>query len=302
LADLDVMLAHGTTTVEAKSGYGLDRVTELRLLRVMSTLHHPAEVVPTYLALHVPPAGGRGRREPYIDMTLALLDEARNMAEYCDVCCDPIGFSRDECAAVGTRAKELGYRIKLHADQTGWSGGAELASELKATSADHLDAVSANGIRAMANAGTVAVLLPAVSFHLLPLVTTGTETPDNFSRLRKLPSLVRELMHQGATVAIASDYNPGTAPTPSMQTAMRVAARLYRIDYPTVWQMATLNAARALDRDRDRGSLEIGKRADLVIWSVAEHGLVIHRFGTNLVDTVMKDGIVVVESGRPTYR
>jgi imidazolonepropionase len=296
-ADLDVMLAHGTTTVEIKSGYGLDRDTELRSLRVAAGLRHPVDVVSTYLGAHVVPDEYRERRAAYVDLVVEVLGEARRHAEYCDVCCDPVGFTVQECRRIARAATALGYRLKVHADQTGPMGAAELAAELGATSADHLDYITAAGIRAMARRGTVGVLLPGVTYHMLEM------TPRVDGR-RLLPSakpfwprLVRRMIEAGMRVALSADYNPGTSPTPSMQTVMQLAARLYRLGYAEIWHMSTINAAHALDRGDDRGSLEAGKRADLVIWRVPEHGMVVNRFGVNLVDTVVKDGRVVVEDG-----
>jgi imidazolonepropionase len=298
LADLDAMLCHGTTTVEAKTGYGLDRESELRLLRVIHELRHPVEVVPTYLGAHVLPEEYAGRREAYVQLVIETLPEARRRAEYCDVCCDPIGFTVAECERIGEAAAKLGLRLKVHADQTGPIQGAELAARLGAASADHLDYVSAAGIRALARSGTVGVLLPGATFHMMEM------TPKvNGRRLVPAakpfwPLLVRRMVRGGMRLALSADYNPGTSPTPSMQTVMQLAARLYRLSYAEIWHMATINGAHALDRGGDRGSIEAGKRADLLIWRVPEHGMVINRFGVNLVDSVIKDGKVVVK-GKP---
>ncbi len=300
-ADLDVMLVHGTTTVEAKTGYGLDRSTELRMLRILKSLQHPVEVVATYLGAHVLPAEYRNRRSAYVALVISMLRDARQYAEYCDVCCDPVGFTVEECFRIGREALTLGFRLKVHADQTGPAKGAELAARCGATSADHLDYISARGIRAMARRGTVGVLLPGVTYHMMemtPMVEGG--------RLRRaskpfMPLAVRRMIEGGMRLALSADYNPGTSPTQSMQVVMQLAARLYRLSYGEIWLMSTINAAHALDRGRDRGSLEAGKRADLVLWRVPEHGMVINRFGVNLVHTVVKDGRVVVEGGVLSY-
>lgn len=297
LADLDVMLRHGTTTLEAKSGYGLDRATELRTLRVMQSLDHPIEVVPTYLGAHVVPEEYTSRRSEYVDLVVDMLDEARPYAEYCDVCCDPVGFTVAECDRIASRALELGYRIRVHADQTGSVGGAELAARLRASSADHLDYISPEGIEALADSGTVGVLLPGVTLHMLemtPKVTAGRLEP---AAKPFMPQLVQRMIAGGMRLALSTDYNPGSSPTQSMQMAMQLAARLFRLSYAQIWHMSTINAAHALDRGPDRGSLEAGKRADVVIWRVPEHGMVVNRFGVNLADTVIKDGRVVVRNG-----
>lgn len=298
LADLDLMLLHGTTTVEAKSGYGLDRDTELRMLQVMQSLRHPVEVVPTYLGAHVLPDEYLSRRAEYVDLVIRVLDEARPRAEYCDICCDPVGFTPEECNRIAARALELGYRIKVHADQTGHSGGAELAAQLGAVSADHLDYITPSGIRALANSRTAGVLFPGVTFHMMemtPRVHEGRLLP---AAKPFMPQRVHEMINGGMLLALSADYNPGSSPTQSMQMVMQLAARLFRLSYAQIWHMSTINAAHALDRSEDRGSLEPGKRADIVVWQVPEHGMVINRFGVNLVDTVVKDGRVVVATGR----
>ncbi|MDR7420349.1 MAG: imidazolonepropionase [Armatimonadota bacterium] len=296
-ADLNVMLQHGTTTVEIKSGYGLDERTELRLLRVIRSLAHPVDVVATFMGAHVLPAEYADRRAAYVDLVVRTLPRARRYAEYCDMWRDTIGFTEDECVRIAEAARRLGFRLKLHADQIGPAGGAELAARLRATSADHLDYISARGIRAMARRGTVGVLLPAVTLHMLemiPKVEGGRLRPPAKAFW---PALARRMIEGGMCLALSADYNPGTSPTPSMQMVMQLAARLYRLGYAEIWHMSTINAARALDRGDDRGSLEPGKRADLVVWRVPEHGMVINRFGVNLVDAVVKDGRVVVEDG-----
>jgi imidazolonepropionase len=297
LADLDTMLLHGTTTVEIKSGYGLDEATELRLLRVIRSLHHAADIVATYMGAHVLPEEYTRRRDAYVDLVIRTLPRARRYAEYCDMWCDVTGFTESECLRIAEVAVRLGFKLKLHADQIGPAGGAELAARLGASSADHLDYISPAGIRAMARRGTVGVLLPGVTHHMLEMIPTVAD-----GRLRPAakpfwPGLVRRMIAGGMRLALSADYNPGTSPTPSMQTVMQLAARLYRLGYAEIWHMSTINAAHALDRGADRGSLEPGKRADLVIWRVPEHGMVINRFGVNLVDTVVKDGRVVVAAG-----
>ena len=299
LADLDVMAMHGTTTVEAKTGYGLSRDSELRLLRLTAGLRHAVEVVPTFLGAHVLPAEYADRRGDYVDLVVDMLAQAAAEAAYCDVCCDPIGFTEEECRRLGEAARDLGMGVRLHADQTGDAGGATLAARLRAASADHLDHASEAGFRAMAEAGTVATLLPGVTHHMLEM--TPPLEDDAVGRAEKpfMPRLARTAVDAGGVVALATDYNPGTCPTPSMQAVMQLAARLYRLGYAENWHMCTINAAAALGRGADRGSLEPGKRADIVIWDVAEHGMVIHRFGVNLVDTLVCGGRVVVRGGRP---
>ena len=290
LADLDVMLAHGTTTLEAKTGYGLNAESELRLLRLTAGLLHPIDIAPTFLALHVPPPSREKQRGDFIEEMLAALPEAASYAEYCDVTADPIGFTVDECLRVGERARELGMGIRVHADQTGDGGGALVAHRLQAAGADHLDYTTDEGFRLMAVAGTVATLLPSVTYHMCemtPKVRNGclcaAEKPF-------MPLQARRAVDAAGVVALSTDYNPGTSPTPSMQAVMQLAARLYRLSYAEIWHMCTLNAAASLNRGHDRGSIEVGKRADLVLWNVATHGMAINRFGYNMVDRVWIEG------------
>jgi len=302
LADLDCMLEHGTTTLEAKTGYGLERAEELRLLRITAGLEHEVDVVPTFLPLHVLPEEYAQRRAAYVEMALDSLGEAARLARYCDVTCDPIGFSFDECLRVGEAARALGMRVRVHADQFGDARGALLAARLHAAAADHLDYASDEGLRAMAQAGTVATFLPGVTLHMCEMTPRFAAGGLEAAEKPFMPLAVRRAIEVGAVLALSTDYNPGSCPTPSMQMVMALAARLFRLGYAEIWNMCTLNAARALDLAHDRGSLEPGKRADVVIWNVPAHGLAINRFGINLVDTVVANGRVVVEQGRKSKR
>jgi imidazolonepropionase len=298
LGDLDTMLLHGTTTLEAKTGYGLERAAELRLLRLTAGLRHAVDVIPTYLALHVLPEEYAERRAEYLGVALGGLEEAAKLARFCDVSCDPLCFTFDECLQVGEAARAAGMGIRVHADQFGDARGALVAARLHAASADHLDYASDAGFRAMTEAGTVATFLPGVTLHMCEM--TPRFVPEGIGDAEKpfLPLVVRRAIEAGATVALSTDFNPGSCPTPSMQMVMALAARLFRLGYAEIWNMCTLNAARSLDLAHDRGSLEPGKRADVLVWNVPAHGLVINRFGVNLVDTVVANGRIVVEKGR----
>jgi imidazolonepropionase len=299
LRDLDIALAHGTTTIEAKTGYGLDRESELRLLRLTAGLEHAIEVVPTFLGAHVVPDDYASRRGDYVQLLIDMTPEVAGLAEYCDVSCDPSCFTVEECLRMGEAARRHGMGIRVHADQTGDGGGAALAARLGAASADHLDHARVEGLRAMAEAGTVAVFLPAVTFHLMEM-TPPVEGGDLGSPQKPfMPLAVRRAIEAGAVVALSADYNPGSAPTPSMQIVMQLAARLYRLTYAQIWHMCTLNAAASLGRGHDRGSLEPGKRADVVIWTEPDHRRIVNRFGYNMVDRVLIEGRTVVRDGRP---
>ncbi|HEX7039579.1 MAG TPA: imidazolonepropionase [Trueperaceae bacterium] len=300
LSDLDAMLAHGTTTLEVKTGYGLDREQEERLLRLQAGLRHDVRLVRTFLGAHVVPEEYADDRAAYVRLVIELLDEASGLAEFCDVCCDPTAFTYEECRSIAEAALARGMRLKLHADQTGWARGTELAVELGATSVDHLDYVSDEAVAMLAGSEVVGVLLPAVTHHMLEMVPVQDQGRWVGPKKPFMPELARRLIRRGVVVALSCDYNPGTAPTLSMQATMQLASRLYRLSYAEVWHMSTINAAKALGLEREVGSVEVGKRADLVLWSVAEHGMVINRFGTNLVDSVVKDGRLVVAGGRRT--
>jgi imidazolonepropionase len=293
LRDLDLMAAHGTTTVEAKTGYGLSRESELRLLRLISGLKHVVEVVPTFLGAHVVPSEYADRRAAYVDLVKEMLPEVRDRARYCDMCCDPSCFTSEECMKIGEAARNLGMGIRVHADQTGECGGAETAARLGAASADHLDYTTDQGFAAMAKAGTVASLLPGVTHHLMEMTPKVQGLKHLDAEKPFMPLVARRAINAEGIVTLATNYNPGTCLTLSMQEIMRLAARLFRLSYAEIWHMCTINAARALERSHDRGSLEAGKRADIVIWAVPEHGMVINRFGVNLVDTVIIQGRVV---------
>jgi imidazolonepropionase len=297
MADLDVALHHGTTTLETKSGYGLNRQVERRLLEVADSLSsHPVDVVRTFFGAQVLPSEFRGRPGAFIDSIIDMLPEAAGLAEYCDVCLDPIGFSLADCTRLAEAAREVGMGIRVHADQTGSAGGAGFAADIGAASADHLDFATEDDLRKMAASSCVAVLVPGVTHHLLELTPAADGAEPWVPAKGFLPSLVAKMVDLGVYIAVSTDYNPGTSPTLSMQTAMQLAARLFRLSYSQVWHMATINAAKSLGRDHDRGSLEPGKIADLVIWQVPEHGMVLNRFGTNMVDTVVKAGEVVARN------
>lgn len=298
MADLDTMLLHGTTTLEAKTGYALEREGELRLLRLTAGLRHAVEVVTTFLPLHVLPEGYEERRGEYIDGAVASLEGVKGLAKYCDVSCDPLCFTYDECVRVGEAARALGMKIRVHADQHGDARGGQLAAALAASGADHLDYTSDEGFRAMAAAGTVATFLPGVTLHLCEMTPRFVGGALGAAEKPFLPAVVRRALDAGVVAALSTDYNPGSCPTPSMQMVMALAARLFRLGYAEIWNMCTLNAARALDLSHDRGSLEPGKRADVVIWNVANHGMVINRFGVNMVDTVIANGSIAVRHGR----
>lgn len=301
-ADLDQMLSQGTTTLEAKTGYGLLPDDERRLMRLTTNLSHAVKIEATFLALHAIPDEWRDRRADYVAMMCELLPEMARQARWCDVFCDPVGFTAEECRIVAERAQGLGLGLRIHADQFGDAGGARLAARIGAACADHLDFSPIEAIDEMVRAGCVGIYLPGVALHLAEM--TPRFEGDGLIAPTKghLPLALRRALEHGLVAALSTDYNPGSCPTPSMPTIMVLASRLFRLGAAEIWQMSTLNAAASLGLGADRGSLAPGKRADLVVWDVPEHGMVINRFGRPLVDRVIADGQVVVQGGRLTAR
>jgi len=287
---LEIMLLHGTTTVEAKSGYGLTTEDEVRILEVVRTLDelHPVDLVPTFLGAHFLPAEYAERRESFIDLVCEEMIPAvveAGLAEYCDVFCENGAFTPEESRRILEAAAGHGLALRVHADELGPSGGALLAAEMKAISADHLVHVPAASIEAMAEAGTTAVMLPATTFFL--------------GKSRYAPAL--RLVDAGVPLAMATDCNPGSSNTESMPLAMAIACLQMGLSMEQAITAATLNAAYAVGRHEEIGSLEPGKRMDLVLLDAPSHHHLVYHFGVNLVHTVIKDGKVVVEEGCRIY-
>ncbi len=274
----------GTTTIEAKSGYGLTLVDELRCLEVLAEAgrRQPVECVPTFLGAHEIPPEYRGRRADYLAL---LCDEMlprvaeRNLAEYCDAFTEAHTFGLDDTRALFGRARELGLGLRLHADQLSALGGAELAAELTAASADHLEHVSAAGIAALAQAGVVPVLCPVVPLYL--------------RQEREAPA--RRMIEAGLAPALATDFNPGSCYLQSMPEVLAWAALRYRMSTAECLTAATLNAACSLGRGHEIGSLEAGKRADLVVLDQPNHRHLCYELGRNPVRAVVVRGRVVLE-------
>jgi imidazolonepropionase len=255
---LQEMLALGITTAECKSGYGLDEDTELKLLRVYRRLadEQPVRVVPTFLGAHMVPPEFQKRRAEYVDLLIERMIPrvARDhLATCCDVFVEDSAFSVPEATRILRAAKAAGLSAKLHADQLTAGGGAELAAELGALSADHLECVSERGIGAMAAAGVVGVGLPLASLYLA-----------------QPPMPARRLIASGVPVAIASDFNPGSAPSYHLPFALTLACTMLRMTPAEALKAATIHAARAVGRERSLGSLEPGKLADFAVIDAAD--------------------------------
>lgn len=277
---LKKMTAMGVTTVEGKSGYGLDTETELMQLKVMRSLNSDEtkkiDIVSTFLGAHALPSEYRGRSDAYIDFLIeTMLPEirAKELAECCDVFCEQGVFSVEQSRRLLTAAKELGFRLKIHADELVQLGGAELAAELGALSADHLLHVSDAGIRALAQAGVVATLLPLTAFAL-----------------KEPYAPARALIDAGCAVALATDLNPGSCFSGSIPLTFALACIHMGLTLEEAITALTLNGAAALGRADTIGSIEVGKQGDFVVLDDSDYHILPYYIGMNCVNTTIKGG------------
>jgi imidazolonepropionase len=269
LPRLDRLLAEGITTIEIKSGYGLDRETEMRMLRAARRLarERKVDVVTSFLGAHALPPEANGDKDRYIEEVCAMLPAIarENLADAVDAFCENIAFSPEQTARVFAAAQAVGLPVKLHADQLSNLHGAKLAAAHHALSADHLEYTDDDGVAAMARAGTVAVLLPG-AFYVL--------------RERQLPP-VASLRRQGVPIALATDSNPGTSPITSLLMILNMAATLFRLTVDEAIGGVTREAARALGKLSEIGTLERGKWCNLAIWDVERPAELVYRIGFN---------------------
>jgi len=282
---LNGFVRHGTTTIEAKSGYGLDEAGERKTLRAIHALSgKPLDLVPTYLGAHVVPPEFSGRPEEYIDWVCDYLMpkiRRRNLARFVDVYCERGAFSVPQARRYLEAARALGFRLKVHAEQFSNSGGIQLAVEMSAASADHVDYANDADIAALAGSQTVATLLPGAVFHL---------------GLDRYPP-ARKMIEAGVAIALATDFNPGTSPTYSMPMILSMACAQMRMTPAEAFAAATVNAAWAIGCASQVGSIEAGKAADLVIFNVPDYREIPYHFGVNLVKMTIKQGRVVYREG-----
>lgn len=282
---LDVFLKHGVTTVEAKSGYGLDWETEKKQLEVTKKLQatHDIDVVSTFMGAHAVPHDYKGREDEFVDVVIHdMLPKVADLklAEFNDVFCEKGVFTPEQSQRILEAGKALGLAPKIHADEIEPYKGAELAAQVGAISAEHLLVASDEGIQRMAEAGTIAVLLPGTAFFLRAPFARG-----------------RLMIDEGVPVAISTDFNPGSSPTLSLPFIMNLACMHMGMTLEEVLTATTINAAYALNRGEQIGSLEADKQADVIILDVANYKQLQYFYGMNHTNTVIKNGRIVVRDG-----
>jgi len=279
---LDRMLSKGVTTIEAKSGYGLSIQDELKILEVMKALQrdHPIDLVSTFLGAHTIPKEFKNDRKRYVEL---LIEEMiprvaqKGLAEFCDVFCEEKAFSLEESRKILERGKKYGLKPKIHADQLSPGGGAELAAEVGAFSADHLEYISQTGIERMAEKKVTAVLLPGASFFLSMQVYPPA----------------REMIEKGLAVSLATDLNPGSSMTESLSLIMTMGCTLFKMIPKEVIQATTIHAARSMARENEIGSLDIGKKADVLVFDIPNYRYLPYHFGVDHIEYVVKKGRIV---------
>lgn len=278
---LDEMMSLGTTTVEAKSGYGLATDHELKALRVIQNLNdrHAMDIVATFMGAHLVPAEYKNDREKYVRLVCEEMIPAvaqQGIAKFNDVFCEADTFTAEEARRILEAGKKYGLTPKIHADEIEPIGGSQLAGEIGAISAEHLIVCPAEGIASLAKGGVIACLLPATSFNLGAVFAPA-----------------RDMVRAGVPVAMASDFNPGSCPCLNLQFVINLGCLKYRLTPEEVLTAVTLNAAAAIKMADKVGSVEPGKQGDLVIWDAPDLDYICYRVGSNLVKTVIKRGAVI---------
>lgn len=281
---LDRMISKGVTTIEAKSGYGLSLQDEMKILKVMKALKeiHPMEITSTFLGAHTLPKEFRDDRTRYLDLLIEkMIPEVAHegIAEFCDVFCEEKAFTLEESRKILETGKRYGLKPKIHADQLSPGGGAELAAEVGAFSADHLEYVSQEGIQKMAERGVTAVLLPGASFSL---------------SMKKFPP-AREMIEKGVSISIATDLNPGSSMTEALPLMMTMGCTMFKMIPKEVIQATTIHAAKSMDREKEIGSLEVGKQADILLLDIPGYRYLPYHFGVDHTEYVIKRGKIVYQ-------
>jgi imidazolonepropionase len=282
---LNKFLQYGVTTVEAKSGYGLNLKDEIKQLKVAKKLNeqHPVDVVSTFMGAHAVPVEYKGNEDEFVRFVIEEMIPIvakEELAEFCDVFCEEGVFTVEQSDRILQAGKACGLKPKIHADEIVSFGGAELAAKVGAVSADHLLKASDQGIKQMAESGVIAVLLPGTAFFLM-----------------EEPARARKMIEAGVPVALSTDRNPGSSPTESLPFIMNLACLTMKMTPAEVLTACTINAAHAICKGNQIGSIEVGKKADLVLFDAPNYQTLQYNYAVNLVDTVLKDGKVVVEGG-----
>jgi imidazolonepropionase len=290
---LDKMLACGTTTVEIKTGYGLDSDTELKMLAVIEELdkRHSIDIVPTFLAAHAVPPEYKDNADAYVDLVCdEMIPRAwhwyqqshfptKSIPFFMDVFCEKNAFDLEQTKRIFEAARQFGFRFKAHVDQFTNLGGSELSIGENAVSIDHLDAISDDEIGLLAASDTIGVVIPT----------------ENFSAGKTHFAAARKMVDAGCAIALSTDYNPGSAPCPSLPMAMAIASRYQKLLPAEAFNAATINAAHAIGLGDRIGSIEVGKKADIAIINTNDYREIAYEFGGNLVKTVIKAGSVVLD-------
>jgi len=286
---LDRMLLFGVTTVESKSGYGLDLENEIKQLKVNRELNakHPVDVISTFMGAHAVPEEYKDNPNEFSQEVMKMLPviKKKNLAEFCDIFCEDGVFSVEDSRKILNEAKKYGFILKIHADEIVSLGGAELAGEVGAVSSEHLMAVSEGGIKSLKENNVIANILPATSFNL-----------------GKSYAPVRKMIASGVQVAISTDYNPGSCPTENMQLVMQISSSQLRMTPAEIFKSVTINGAWAIKRESEIGSLEKGKKADFIIYDTDNINYIFYNFGINHVKDVYKEGRLVVKNKHLCYQ
>ncbi|WP_312813573.1 imidazolonepropionase [Sedimentibacter sp.] len=285
---LDKLIAMGVTTVEGKSGYGLDRETEIRQLQAMRELNeiHEVDVVPTFLGPHSVLPEYKGKEDEFIDYMIDVMKDvvSENLAEFADIFCEKNVFTVEQSRKFLSEAKKMGLNLKIHADEIVQLGGTELAVELGCASADHLLQASDKGIKMLSESDTVATLLPATAFCL----------KEEYAR-------AREMIDSGCAVALATDFNPGSCFTNSVPLVIALAALHMKMSVEEIITALTVNAAAAVNRSSTTGSIEAGKKADIIILEYPSIHFLPYHAAVNIVETVIKNGKIIGEKNERPY-
>lgn len=281
---LNIMLSHGTTTCEAKSGYGLNVEDELKSLESIKRLNkiHCIDVIPTFMGAHAVPEEYKDNPDGFVNLVcneMIPIVAEKKLAEFNDVFCEKDVFDIDQSRKILETGKKYDLIPKVHADEITSLGGAKLAAEVGAISAEHLINADDEGLKAMANKGTIAVILPGTSLFL----------GANFAR-------ARDMINMGIPVALSTDFNPGSCPTESLQLIINLACMKYKMTPEEVLTAVTLNSAAAINRSSKVGTIERNKQADIVVWDAPDLDFICYHFGVNLVKKVIKKGKVVIDN------